>query len=659
MFTLNDDLSIYATRGDIVFFDVSAQEDGKPYKFQAGDVVRIKVFGKKDVENVVLQKDFPVLDVTETVGIFLAEEDTKIGEAISKPKDYWYEVELNPGDNPQTIIGYDENGAKVFKLFPEGDDIGEYVPDPEDFPVVDEELDMTSPRPVANSAVSKAFANLEAGYEATNKAVAEKYVTPQMFGAVGDGVADDTEAIQAALNMGKSVMLLAGVYRTTETLTIPKGCTITGDKNCIIMPESEIAFHLMEYTTLHGFVVRIENNNVLSVFEINDDSVSGWDSIMRINIENVDVVRSTQNSPTPDMYTVCHFHTQEKGMYDITVRGCSFDNYPSGGYVARVYNEGKSWVSTVIFDDNNSRAFKWHYFFDKSDQEFINKHNNNCLVTNCVAQCDETTNGFIFVNVRDSVTFKNNVPWDWNISGNCPGAPYVIGPNIQVSGQQVYIRHTTISDVIRTDEVCYYDGKTFTVIGYNRQDTVSYLGGQYNHALIPKYVALSRDKAICLCTTNNVNADRRIRFYWSDSYGLTYISVSFKTRTVNVSQPLYSNLAFGLSADNKNLYVYTKDGGSLPPYAGVITLPVGNSAVTQGMEGSASSNAEYTANCDWYLDSCGLDSVPADVVELPIRLAQPAYVADGDGIIYKLTVVDDGNGNKSISVGRAWEPSSE
>ena len=90
------------------------------YKFQPGDVVRIKVFGKKDAENVVLQKDFPVLEVTENVEIFLTEEDTKIGEVISKPKDYWYEVELNPGDYPQTIIGYDEDGAKVFKLYPEG-----------------------------------------------------------------------------------------------------------------------------------------------------------------------------------------------------------------------------------------------------------------------------------------------------------------------------------------------------------------------------------------------------------------------------------------------------------------------------------------------------------------------------------------------------------
>lgn len=162
MFTINDDNSIYLTRGDAVAFTVTCEDDGKSYVFQPGDVVRLKVFGKKDAENVVLQKDFPVVTATEEVEIFLSEDDTKIGEVISKPTDYWYEVELNPHDNPQTIIGYDEDGAKVFKLFPEGDDIPPFVPQPEDIPIVDEELDLTSQRPVQNQAVARAIARLEA-----------------------------------------------------------------------------------------------------------------------------------------------------------------------------------------------------------------------------------------------------------------------------------------------------------------------------------------------------------------------------------------------------------------------------------------------------------------------------------------------------------------
>lgn len=120
MFKINDDLSIYATRGDMIAFSVSADAGDSSYKFKEDDIVRIKVFEKKDCHCVVLQKDFPTAEGAERVDILLTGEETKFGELISKPKDYWYEIELNPLTNPQTIVGYDEDGAKIFRLFPEG-----------------------------------------------------------------------------------------------------------------------------------------------------------------------------------------------------------------------------------------------------------------------------------------------------------------------------------------------------------------------------------------------------------------------------------------------------------------------------------------------------------------------------------------------------------
>ena len=222
MFQVNEDNSIYVTRGDIAFLRVTAENNGVGYTFEAGEVLRIKVFGKKDAENVVLQKDFPVTATTGFVDIILTEEDTKIGEVISKPTDYWYEIELNPHDNPQTIIGYDEDGPRVFRLFPEGDDIPEYVPDPEVVKVIDNELDMTSERPVQNQVIARAFANLQAGYQATHEAVANLYVTPQMFGAAGDGVADDTEAILNCLEKSDYVFIPDGTYRISNTISITR-----------------------------------------------------------------------------------------------------------------------------------------------------------------------------------------------------------------------------------------------------------------------------------------------------------------------------------------------------------------------------------------------------------------------------------------------------
>ena len=167
MYQINDDKSIYVTRGDIVLFEVTAEDNGEVYTFQPGDLVRIKVFGKKNCENVVLQKDFPVTAASERVEIFLDENDTKIGEVINKPADYWYEIELNPLSDPQTIVGYNEDGPAIFRLFPEGRDLeaDDPVITPEDIPFIDKELDITSKRPVENQAVARALISLEGSLE--------------------------------------------------------------------------------------------------------------------------------------------------------------------------------------------------------------------------------------------------------------------------------------------------------------------------------------------------------------------------------------------------------------------------------------------------------------------------------------------------------------
>lgn len=173
MYIVNDDKSIYATRGDIVAFSVSAEDGDKAYVFQPGDVVRVKVFAKKDCTDVVLERDFPVYEATETVDILLTGEDTKIGEVISKPRDYWYEVELNPFSYPQTIIGYDEDGAKVFKLFPEGRDLEDYEYTEEDIPFMDRELDPKSTRPVENQAVARAVLQIHGKLKDTENKISE------------------------------------------------------------------------------------------------------------------------------------------------------------------------------------------------------------------------------------------------------------------------------------------------------------------------------------------------------------------------------------------------------------------------------------------------------------------------------------------------------
>ncbi len=90
------------------------------YTFLTTDVVKFGVYEVGGLDkNAVLLKTITPLEETQRLTIPLTQEETTIGELINKPKQYWYEIQLN--DN--TIIGYDEKGAKIFILYPEGSDV--------------------------------------------------------------------------------------------------------------------------------------------------------------------------------------------------------------------------------------------------------------------------------------------------------------------------------------------------------------------------------------------------------------------------------------------------------------------------------------------------------------------------------------------------------
>lgn len=111
---------IHLTRGDVATIEVKAKtEDGTDYIFQKDDVIRLNVFKCKDCGCIVITKDVKANELSNSLKINLSSKDTTIGELINKPVKYWYEIILNPDTEEQTIIAYDEEGAKEFWLYPE------------------------------------------------------------------------------------------------------------------------------------------------------------------------------------------------------------------------------------------------------------------------------------------------------------------------------------------------------------------------------------------------------------------------------------------------------------------------------------------------------------------------------------------------------------
>ncbi len=73
----------------------------------------------------------------------------------------------------------------------------------------------------------------------------DTWVSVKEFGAVGDGVADDTEAFRKALEANKNVYVPQGWYRVTETVKMPAGTSLIGLHpfgTQIILAESTPAF---------------------------------------------------------------------------------------------------------------------------------------------------------------------------------------------------------------------------------------------------------------------------------------------------------------------------------------------------------------------------------------------------------------------------------
>lgn len=97
----------------------------------------------------------------------------------------------------------------------------------------------------------------------------ENYVTPQMFGGKGDGVTDDTSAIQNAINTGKIVFLPGGTYKVTDTIRTTHDFYCSGELHyvgtgkCLSCGANfqNIFINGINCDNFNGTAITIENNN--------------------------------------------------------------------------------------------------------------------------------------------------------------------------------------------------------------------------------------------------------------------------------------------------------------------------------------------------------------------------------------------------------------
>lgn len=100
-------------------------EQEELYEFQLTDKISFICFEKKGyTKEEVLRKEYTLEEIgytepTTTVEIPLTAEDTKKFPLTNKAQTFWYDIVLN---DTTTILGYDDEGAKIIKVYPEGEE---------------------------------------------------------------------------------------------------------------------------------------------------------------------------------------------------------------------------------------------------------------------------------------------------------------------------------------------------------------------------------------------------------------------------------------------------------------------------------------------------------------------------------------------------------
>lgn len=156
-----------------------------------------------------------------------------------------------------------------------------------------------------------------------------QYVSVKDFGAVGDGVTDDTSAIQAAIDIGSSVFFPEGTYKTTATLTITNSSTVlhgSGKETTIIKPVG---------ASITGITASSKNNLAIENLKIDMAGSTGtadgisWTNVSKSRICMVTVINATRaglrlvSTGYGNTIDTCTF---DSNLYGLDVQGAASNN---------------------------------------------------------------------------------------------------------------------------------------------------------------------------------------------------------------------------------------------------------------------------------------------------------------------------------------------
>ena len=117
MITIDNNKNIGITRGDNASFNLKVkQADNTYYQFKTSDRVYFTVKKNYADSTPIIRKTITFSEETDTCTISLVASDTNFGSLIGGERKYVYDISIN---EIETVVGYDQDGAKYFIIYPE------------------------------------------------------------------------------------------------------------------------------------------------------------------------------------------------------------------------------------------------------------------------------------------------------------------------------------------------------------------------------------------------------------------------------------------------------------------------------------------------------------------------------------------------------------
>ena len=146
---------------------------------------------------------------------------------------------------------------------------------------------------------------LQAGSGAVDRTVQGKlrelWVSVKDFGAVGDGVADDTAAIQDAINAGSSVFFPVGTYLVSDQIDLKVDLLLQGETGSKLLLKNGVTPYVLRGDAVNNFVMRD--------MTIEGNGASGYSTVYITNSTNVTIqnCKITKSGSTALYFVFCLF----------------------------------------------------------------------------------------------------------------------------------------------------------------------------------------------------------------------------------------------------------------------------------------------------------------------------------------------------------------